>query len=154
MKPSSGFLMRESWRPDVVLAHKREFAGGRDAPGHVRAVVIGLLGDRLGTELLFDMGVLVSEVVTNAVRHGGANRHCIIVVHLALAPEVLRIEVCDQGPGFVAPRTPRRRAQGGGSGLVLLEHMSSRWGVAVDDGTCVWFERNLTPRDYVEKPAC
>jgi anti-sigma regulatory factor (Ser/Thr protein kinase) len=149
MKPSSGFLMRESWRPDVVFARKLEFASGRYAPGHVRVAVNELLRDRLRGELLFDVGVLVSEVVTNAVRHGGADRDRTIVVHVALAQEVLRVEVCDQGPGFTPPRTPRPHAQGGGNGLVLLDRMSSRWGVAVDDGTCVWFERNVSPGDYV-----
>jgi anti-sigma regulatory factor (Ser/Thr protein kinase) len=145
MKTSSGFLMRESWRPDVVFASKLEFAGGRFAPAHVRAAVNELLGDRLGAESLFDVGVLVSEVVTNAVRHGGAERDCTVVVHVALAQEVLRVEVCDRGPGFTPPTTPRPRAQGGGNGLVLLDRMSSRWGVAVDDGTCVWFECDLSP---------
>jgi hypothetical protein len=28
---------------------------------------------------------------------------------------------------------------------VLLARMSSSWGVARDDGTCVWFERALSP---------
>jgi len=149
MNSERGFLMRDSWRPDVVLACKLEIDGGRDAPGHARAAVNELLGERLDREWLFGVGVLVSEVVTNAVRHGGADRNRTVVVHVALAYEVLRVEVCDQGLGFTPPRNPRPRSQGGGIGLVLLDRMSSRWGVALDDGTCVWFERDLAPADYL-----
>lgn len=148
MNPERGFLMRESWRPDVVFARKLEFAGGRYAPGNARATVHELLGDRLGRGWLADVAVLVSEIVTNAVRHGGVDRSGTIVVHVALAPDVLRVEVCDQGPGFTPPRTPRSRSQGGGNGLVLLDRMSSRWGVASGEGTCVWFERDLSTGDY------
>lgn len=149
MNSERGFLMSESWRPDVVFARKLELAGGRHAPGHARATVRELLGDHLDSRSLVDVGVLVSEMVTNAVRHGGANRNATIVVHVALAHGVLRVEVCDQGPGFTPPRNPRSRSRGGGNGLVLLDRMSSRWGVAVDDGTCVWFERNLPPGDHL-----
>ena len=70
-------------------------------------------------------------------------------MQVALAPRVLRVEVRDAGPGFTAPRTPRPRTEGGGTGLVLLERMSSRWGVANDGGTCVWFERHLARGDYL-----
>jgi anti-sigma regulatory factor (Ser/Thr protein kinase) len=138
-----GFLMRESWRADVVVAHRLELSGGPLAPARARRQVGELLTDRIGEEHLFDVCVLVSELVTNAVRHAGADEQETVIVHLALAADVLRVEVCDQGPGFEPPAVPRRRAGGGGNGLVLLARMSSNWGVASDDGTCVWFERPL-----------
>jgi anti-sigma regulatory factor (Ser/Thr protein kinase) len=140
-----GFLMRESWRGDVVLAQKFELRGGRFAPGSVRARCGELLGAHLHGDDLLEVIVLISELITNALRHGGADEDATIVVHVAIAPHVLRVEVCDQGPGFVAPAVPRRHPQGGGNGLVLLARMSSNWGVACDDGTCVWFERALLP---------
>ena len=145
---AAGFLMRESWRADVVLARKLELRGGHLAPGTVRARCGELLGAHLDGDDFTDVMVLVSELITNAVRHGGAGEHATVVVHLAIAPHVLRVEVCDQGPGFEAPAVPRPRAQGsGGNGLVLLARLSSSWGVACDDGTCVWFERALSPPD-------
>ena len=94
-----------------------------------------------------DVVVLVSELITNAVRHGGADERQTIVVHVAIAPHVLRVEVCDQGQGFVTPAVPRPHPEGGGNGLVLLARLSSTWGVASDDRTCVWFERALLPPD-------
>jgi anti-sigma regulatory factor (Ser/Thr protein kinase) len=142
----AGFLMHDSWRPDLVLAHKRELASGPRAAGVARRWVAELLSALIGRADMHDVALLVSEVVTNAVRHGGAGAGGTIVVHVAIGGEVLRVEVCDHGPGFVAPAAPRRRADGGGHGLMLVEHLSSSWGVSGDDGTCVWFERALAPR--------
>ena len=142
---AQGFLMRESWRADVVVTHRFELMGGRDAPGAARARAGELLPEHLDEDDLADVVVLVSELVTNAVRHGGAHEGETIVVLLAIAPQVLRVEICDRGAGFTAPAWPRPRAGGGGNGLVLLARMSSSWGVACDDGTCVWFERALAP---------
>jgi len=139
----AGFLMRDSWRADAVLTHKVELRGGPDAPAQARASLARILGGRLGGLDLFDVTVLVSEVVTNAVRHGNAGHDETVIVHVALAPGVLRVEVCDQGPGFERPDVIGARPEGGGNGFVLLERMSSAWGVAGDDGTCVWFEREL-----------
>jgi anti-sigma regulatory factor (Ser/Thr protein kinase) len=146
MSRPAGFLMAASWRADVVLAHTFELQGGRHAPAAVRSRVGSLLAEHLDGDDLLDVIVLVSELITNAVRHGRADEDRTIVVHVAVAPHVLRLEVRDGGPGFVAPAVPRPHPEGGGNGLVLLARMSSSWGVAGDDGTCVWFERALSPR--------
>jgi anti-sigma regulatory factor (Ser/Thr protein kinase) len=133
--------MRASWRRDAVLAHKLELTGGPYAPATARARLVDMLAGRLGEDDFFDVSVLVSELVTNAVRHAHADERETIVVHVAVAPEVLRVEVCDQGPGFEPRAVAGPRRDGGGNGLRLLARMSSSWGVATDDGTCVWFER-------------
>lgn len=146
MNPSrkpDGFLMHDSWRGEVVVASRCELAGGVHAARVARRRVGRLLGDRLGEQDLHDVEVLVSEIVTNAVRHGGAGPDETIIVHVAMSADCLRVEVCDQGPGFTAPDAPQTRADGGGNGLLLLSRLSSAWGVAGDDGTCVWFERAL-----------
>jgi len=140
----AGFLMRDSWRAsELVLTHRLELAGGQFAPAAARATMTELLACRLGEDDLFDVSVLVSELVTNAVRHASADERQTIVVYVALTRQTLRMEVCDQGPGFEPPDMPRSRPEGGGNGLVLLARMSSDWGVAAVDGTCVWFERVL-----------
>jgi anti-sigma regulatory factor (Ser/Thr protein kinase) len=145
MSEPAGFLMRGTWRPDLVLTDKLELPGGHLAPANARAHVCELLRGRLGEDDLGDVAVLVSEIVTNAVRHAGAGRDETIVVHVAIAAEVVRVEVCDHGPGFEPPAVLRPRAEGGGNGLILLDRLSSSWGVAGDDGTCVWFELALGP---------
>jgi anti-sigma regulatory factor (Ser/Thr protein kinase) len=144
-RPDGGFLMRDSWRTDVVLSRRLELAGGLYAPSTARASLTRIFATRLGEDELADCCVLVSELVSNAVRHGLADESQTIILHIAIAPAVLRVEVCDQGPGFDPPAVPSNRPDGGGNGLVLLALMSSSWGVAADDGTCVWFERRLAP---------
>ena len=95
---------------------------------------------------LGDVGVATSELVTNALRHSGrAGTDDTIVVHVAIGAGVLRVEVCDRGLGFARPEVLKPRAEGGGNGLILVERLSSSWGVSGDDGTCVWFERMLEP---------
>jgi anti-sigma regulatory factor (Ser/Thr protein kinase) len=140
----TGFLMRASWRDDAVLAQRIELSGGSKAPGEARQTLTELLAARLDATDLFDVTVLISELVTNAVRHGQAGEDATIVAHVAIAPDVLRIEICDRGPGFTPPAAPTPRPEGGGNGLVLLASLSTSWGVApADGGTCVWFEREL-----------
>ena len=80
--------------------------------------------------------LLVSEVVTNAVRHGG-NGHP-VQLHASWNAEV-RVEVCDQGEGFTP--TPRigDLNEPGGFGLFLVGRLADRWGVETNDGTTVWF---------------
>jgi anti-sigma regulatory factor (Ser/Thr protein kinase) len=143
VKPTAKFLMHGSWGVNLVIADRIELAGGRLAPRRVRARLGPLLADHVSGDDRIDVLVLVSELVTNAVRHGGAGEDDTIVVHLAVAAGVLRIDVCDHGPGFTPPAVLRPRAEGGGNGLILVERLSSSWGVAGDDGTCVWFEREL-----------
>ncbi|MEU3625818.1 hypothetical protein BS329_19195 [Amycolatopsis coloradensis] len=90
--------------------------------------------------LIVDDAVLVTdELVSNAHRHGAAPRAC----RLSLAEQgrYLRIEVDD-----ASPRQPRRRTPdgSGGRGLLLIDRLSSAWGVEnyVDHKT-VWVELAL-----------
>jgi serine/threonine-protein kinase RsbW len=80
--------------------------------------------------------LLVSEVVTNAVRHGDSTQP--VELHAHWNAEV-RVEVSDRGDGF----TPAPRAgaldEPGGFGLYLVGQLADRWGVETDDGTTVWF---------------
>jgi anti-sigma regulatory factor (Ser/Thr protein kinase) len=83
--------------------------------------------------------LLVSEVVSNAVRHSAAPEEAAIALEARITEHSVRIAVTDAGEGF----TPRQRDPervGEGYGLYLLEKASSRWGVARDGGTTVWFE--------------
>ena len=129
--------MRGSWRAGAVPAYRFELPG---------VVTAELLAPYLAQRDLQDVEVLVSELVTNAVRHGHLSEDDTIVVHLAIGADVLRVEVCDPGPGFERPAVLRPRASGGGHGLRLVDRLSASWGVAGDDGTCVWFERVLGSR--------
>lgn len=136
-------LSRGQWRSRVLRAVGFELAGGTPAPSEARHRVLEALGEVLKPEERSHMALLISELVTNAVRHAGMINHSdVISVHAAVSLERTRIEVCDRGPGF-SPGTPRVRNfedGGGGLGLVLLDRLSAAWGVAADDDVCVWAE--------------
>jgi serine/threonine-protein kinase RsbW len=87
--------------------------------------------------------LLVSELVSNSVRHAGLSEDEHIHLRARTDRECAYVEVCDGGH---SGRVPVRRSSGdalepGGLGLVLVDEMADRWGVARNDReTCVWFE--------------
>lgn len=89
-------------------------------------------------ELVSATRLLVSELVTNSVRHGDGDRVSLVLD--ASAGSRLRCEVRDGGTGFKP--LPRRRAETepGGWGLVLVDRLVDSWGVRGDPTTKVWFE--------------
>ncbi|MCJ0871239.1 ATP-binding SpoIIE family protein phosphatase [Streptomyces sp. AP-93] len=110
------------------------------APGRARRFARRALA-RWGLEELEDsLELLVSEVVTNAVRY--AERP---VTLRLLRTDVLRCEVGDDSPQL--PRQRRARDDDeGGRGLFLVNRMARRWGATrLSSGKVVWFELALPP---------
>ena len=109
---------------------------------------LGGLRDVIGTQKLGDVYLLVSELVTNGVRHGGAGENDVMELTALRHGTRLRVVVTDSGPGFDGRPRPRNRAdQTGGWGLFLVERLAERWGTQrSDDATTVWFELKLPTR--------
>ena len=90
--------------------------------------------------------LLVSELVTNSVRHAGLPEEASIEFSVRASAEVLMVEVADAGQGFDHTTALRPRAVAGmpepsGWGLFLVDRISDRWGAVEMDGeTRVWFE--------------
>jgi anti-sigma regulatory factor (Ser/Thr protein kinase) len=100
-----------------------------------RARLRGLL-DSWGDEETRQAAILLlSEVVTNAVRHAPGRVH----VTVTLVRDQLHARVHDQ-----SPRLPmgREADEHGGRGIVLLRVLSRRWGVQEHpgNGKTVWFD--------------
>ncbi|MFF4515637.1 SpoIIE family protein phosphatase [Streptomyces mirabilis] len=105
------------------------------APGRARRLARRALS-RWGMEDMSDsVELLVSEVVTNAVRY--ASRP---VTLRLLRTDVLRCEVGDDVPQL--PRLRQARATDeGGRGLYLVNKLARRWGATrLSTGKVVWFE--------------
>jgi anti-sigma regulatory factor (Ser/Thr protein kinase) len=88
--------------------------------------------------------LLVSELVTNSIRHAGMSDEERIRLRARSDDDCARVEVCD--PAHTA-ETPHRREphtqelEPGGLGLALVDAMADRWGVVRrPHETCVWFE--------------
>jgi anti-sigma regulatory factor (Ser/Thr protein kinase) len=106
------------------------------AVAEARAKVCEAVEPLLAGGAVETLRLLVSELVTNAVRHGRSTEP--VELHAEWGSEV-RIEVSDRGDGF-APR-PRLDSspEPGGFGLYLVGTLADRWGVETNDGTTVWF---------------
>lgn len=84
-----------------------------------------------------EVELITSELVTNAIRHGGG----VTGVSMRAADHVIRIEVTDAGTGALEVREASATAFSG-RGLALVDAMSTDWGVFYlpDGGKTVWSE--------------
>ena len=120
-----------------------ELPATRGAPGMARAwATAASVASSLTKAEHADVKLVISELVTNAVRHvtygPGEN---MVSLALGVATLRLRIEVCDRGTGFLiervdppAPHAPDRR------GLLIVDAIALRWGASRGARHCVWTE--------------
>jgi anti-sigma regulatory factor (Ser/Thr protein kinase) len=112
------------------------------APAVARHVVRGELEGVVDPELLDRAILLLSELVTNSVRHAGLGPQEEIQVTIAATARGLHVEVVEPGEGFEvgAISEPGGEGRSGGWGLYLVDRLSSAWGVSGGAQTRVWFE--------------
>jgi anti-sigma regulatory factor (Ser/Thr protein kinase) len=121
-----------------------ELAGGPYAVTASRLALAGL-EDRLDPNVLFDIRLLVSELVTNCVKHARTGPEESIVMTVDIGDSRVRVTVADDGPGFEpppAPLTEQAAESGSGWGLFLVDQLAESWGVERVGGASVWFELN------------
>ncbi|MER6479450.1 SpoIIE family protein phosphatase [Streptomyces filamentosus] len=105
------------------------------APGRARRLARRALARWDLEELTDSVELLISEVVTNAVRY--AERP---VTLRLLRTDVLRCEVGDDSPQLPRQRRARETDEGG-RGLFLVNRLARRWGATrLSGGKVVWFE--------------
>jgi anti-sigma regulatory factor (Ser/Thr protein kinase) len=136
-------------QPDVLPAEIRHFGRlaevalpkGSRAPGAARMVIAHCLTGLVSDRILPDAELLVSEVVTNCIRHGELGDGDTVVVRVYLAAETVRLEIENPGTaGVVAASRPDRGFRRDGFGLELVDRVAASWGVRRTTGTSVWFE--------------
>jgi anti-sigma regulatory factor (Ser/Thr protein kinase) len=109
-----------------------------DSVPQAREHVVELAEPFVDIDRIADLRLVISEVITNAVRHGGDGD---MLVAVTPKRDYLCVQVTDNGDGFA----PRPRAYGpdenGGFGLFLVERLTRRWGLTRENSmTRVWFE--------------
>jgi anti-sigma regulatory factor (Ser/Thr protein kinase) len=115
----------------TALEHRRFMTAGPKAPADARDFV----RDRLSTrDRIDDLVLMVSELVTNAVRHGSRGR---VFLRLIESKETLRVEVQQLHETATTLNGKKPRS---GFGLQIVEALSDAWGTGDPDWTGVWFE--------------
>ena len=127
--------------PDQVLLGRISVPSSLEAPRAARAAVTQWMPAFLPHTLLLDAQLLVSELVTNSVRHAGAAASAPIVVTAGTSDGAVWFDVADAGePGSVSRRPPEGK---GGMGLNIVHAAATQWGTSDGDGRHVWFELAL-----------
>jgi anti-sigma regulatory factor (Ser/Thr protein kinase) len=104
-----------------------------------RDAVAGLDG-HLGN-VFGDVVLVISELVTNSVRHAGLDASQPLQLSVGMEDDTVRVAVRDPGPGFQPPEAPTDPAHVGGWGLVLVDQLAESWGVEHDgEANVVWCE--------------
>jgi anti-sigma regulatory factor (Ser/Thr protein kinase) len=115
-----------------------------ELPRNARAAFLArrALDDLEGTldpDVLPDVRLLVTELITNSVKYGGDGP---VRLEVQASEESVRAEIIDQGMGFTPKVRDGDLDRVGGWGLHLTEHLTSRWGT-YEGSTHVWFEIDL-----------
>src|SRR3954447_21254408 len=104
-------------RPESVAAARRAFRAIDGLPAHRDS----------------DLSLVISELVTNAIRHAGMGPDDEIEIVADFRGEGVRVTVRDGGGGFLRGA----RSKEGGWGLEIVERLADDWGLEKGG---VWFE--------------
>jgi anti-sigma regulatory factor (Ser/Thr protein kinase) len=123
---------------------EREFVADPRAPASARAFAKDALPDLLDSSvpgaLVDDMELIISELVTNAVRAGSPT----VIVSLSMERTRVVVRVRDEAVGW-----PQQRTSGsndpGGRGLPLVAALSATWGVRLAETGKVVFAELAVP---------
>jgi serine/threonine-protein kinase RsbW len=99
---------------------------GRHAPARAREALRPLAA-RLEPDCFSAVELVVSELVTNAVRHSGAHAGDPLLLEVRCSREHVRVSVSDPGHGFPPPHGPPEPWGVGGWGLHLVAEVADRW---------------------------
>jgi anti-sigma regulatory factor (Ser/Thr protein kinase) len=129
--------------PDILRRLDFSLRATRTAATKARRALSQL---RLPLPLAFDAQLLVSELVSNSVRHAGLGRDALIRVTADWSGDRLLVHVRDGGgPRGASPVSGSIRPAPGaesGWGLYLVDRVASRWGTSASG---YWFELRHEP---------
>jgi anti-sigma regulatory factor (Ser/Thr protein kinase) len=110
---------------------------GPDAAAEARRAISKLRAD-LDPPLMETLRLLVTELITNSVRHTAAEE---LTLKVAIGKSAVLTEVADGGPTFDEECVDKAGAEDTGWGLFLVQRLASSWGVKRDGPEKrVWFE--------------
>ena len=124
--------------PSVHVCLPSDFRAAQAARQSLRS-----LESYVPEEKIQDLNLLVSELVTNSVKHAALMHDQAIEVDAQPTERGIRIEVSNPGPGELTNKLEAHKTAESGWGLLLVTKIASRWGVSTNGSTHVWFEIDL-----------
>ena len=121
---------------------QRAFPRIADSVPAARHFVVDIVTD-IPKEIADRAALMVSELATNAIRHGGTD----FEMRIERTDHELSVEIEDSGEGSPVVRHARPR-DASGRGLHIVEALSDAWGVRNANrgaGKTVWFTLSLAP---------
>ena len=123
--------------PSVDDGISLRLRGGPEAAARARRALTKLRAD-IDPPLMETLRLLVTELVSNSVRHAGSET---VVLRVLVGRGAVLTEVTDEGPGFDPTPAAEPGTDENGWGLFLVERLAHRWGVKQEqDHHKVWFE--------------
>jgi anti-sigma regulatory factor (Ser/Thr protein kinase) len=130
-----GIAMRDHVGSELSVRFER----GPSAASAARNALLAL-EERLESRVLEDIRLLVSELVTNAIRHADGPSGGEVALDVTIEAGRVRVEVADPGEGFEPQPRDDEMTRPGGWGLYLVDRIADRWGVIRNRMNRVWFE--------------
>jgi anti-sigma regulatory factor (Ser/Thr protein kinase)/uncharacterized protein YbcI len=125
--------------PEVGQTLRRTFPSTPEAPRDARRA-LDIVRDPLERRELDVLRLVVTELVSNAVRHADTDGDATVELEIAISPATVRVEVTDGGAGFDAPSLNDDMPATGGRGLIIVDQLATRWGITANPTTRVWLE--------------
>jgi anti-sigma regulatory factor (Ser/Thr protein kinase) len=114
-----------------------------EAPALARRLVEEQLMPLLPGPRADDLMLLVSELVSNAVRHSDSLPDGTVGLLIERTDEGLRVAVTDGGTHLVPDGLEFHTRSNGHFGLFFVDECADRWGFSLDGVKGVWFEMDV-----------
>lgn len=125
------------------------------SPGAARRIVRNAVMEAGLDQILDEALLLTTELVTNALVHGGTE----VELDVEVVDFTLKVQVSDRGDGRVLLGASPSEEREGGRGIYLVDALATAWGTRhSQDGKTVWFElgkpreQRIIPRPAVGAP--
>ncbi len=110
------------------------------AAATARSKIVDELSPVLDPPRLDDSRLMVTELISNAVRHASPESDGKIVLEIQREPGVARVIVRDAGSHLDLNEPAFNPGADGHYGLFVVDALADQWGFSIDGDKGVWFE--------------
>jgi anti-sigma regulatory factor (Ser/Thr protein kinase) len=137
---------------EQTLPLTRSLAATTAAPGEARRAAAGAVR-AFEEQLVDDVRLVVSELVSNIVVHSGIPAGSSIEMRVMRGPTVLRVELHYAGRTFTPSAVPAAVTAEAGRGLYIVDRVTDRWGIDPKEGLVAWAEWDVAARENPARDA-